>query len=36
MEAFGHLRMYFDGTDGSADKRPKCTSLEELRQIHNA
>ena len=36
MEAFGHLRMYLDGTDGSADKRFKRTSLEELRHIHNA
>ena len=36
MEAFGHLRMYFDGTDGSADKRFKRTSLEKLRHIHNS
>lgn len=36
MEAFGHLRMYLDGTDGSADKRLKRTSLEELRHIHNS
>ena len=36
MEAFGHLRMYFDGTDSSADKRFKRTSLEELRHIHNS
>ena len=27
--------MYLDGTDGSADKRLKCTSLEELRHIHD-
>ena len=36
MEAFGHLRMYLDGTDGSADKRLKRTSLEELRHILNS
>ena len=36
MEAFGHLRMYLDGTDGSADKRFKRTALEKLRHIHNS